>query len=312
MEVFSGITELADARIKASVEDSLLTPVFKKLLIDFFAAGGKRIRPILAGLVYEAVGGIPYSEGILRFACSVELVHEASIIFDDVIDGHKFRRNKPTVSALYGDHDAFVAGTFLASYATKEISADVSITSMFSEAVYNLVLGEILDMSHPIESVEDYIAMVTRKCASLFRLAAQAGAVIGGGEIEEIKSLSRFGENLGIAFQLRDDILNFVGEEEVVGKPIGSDLEELRPSIVTVQLARKLEVNYKQIRTALPKAEIKDLLKLAISNGCVEESEKLCKLYCEKAKSALKEIQDSEAKSKLLDLTDFMSVSRRY
>jgi geranylgeranyl pyrophosphate synthase len=187
-------------------------------------AGGKRLRPLLVCL---AAGiPVPDSDGLIRAAVAVELIHAATLVHDDVLDGSDLRRGRTTVVAAAGRLAATATGDLLFSRAFAELAGGGSVPSVrvLSRAVSALARGELMqraDAWSPLVSVPRYLERCRLKTAFLFRSACELGALEGGGELP---ALGAFGEAIGLAFQLLDDVLDVTGPPERTGKPRGADL----------------------------------------------------------------------------------------
>jgi len=190
---------------------------------DTIAAGGKRLRPLLVFL--SAGAPPPETEGLLGAAVAVELVHSATLVHDDVLDGSPLRRGRPTVVAAGGRLAATATGDLLFSRAFAELVRSRSPASVrsLSQASSELAAGELMQRadSWKVVSTERYLERCRLKTAVLFRAACELGALQGGGESE---TLGAFGERIGLAFQLLDDVLDVIGPPERTGKPQGADL----------------------------------------------------------------------------------------
>ncbi len=192
--------------------------------IEMIAAGGKRLRPLL---VFLAAGAPPpESEELVRAAVAVELVHGATLVHDDVLDSSPLRRGRPTVFAAGGRGVAVATGDLLFSRAFAELAAGGSVKAVrvLSRATGELAQGELMqraDAFNQAISVERYLERCRLKTAVLFRAACELGALAAGGPVAE---LGRFGEAIGLAFQLLDDVLDITGPPERTGKPRGADL----------------------------------------------------------------------------------------
>lgn len=191
---------------------------------DTIAAGGKRLRPLL---VCVAAGAPPpETDGLVRAAVAVELVHGATLVHDDVLDGAALRRGRPTVSAAAGRLVATATGDLLFSRAFGELAAGGSVAPVrvLSRASSELALGEVMqraDAWDPNVSVERYMERCRLKTAVLFRAACELGALEGNRDAD---TLGSFGERIGLAFQILDDVLDISGPPERTGKPQGADL----------------------------------------------------------------------------------------
>ena len=216
-------------------------------------AGGKRLRPCLTLACCEVVGG--RAEGALETAAALELLHTFSLIHDDIMDHSPLRRGVRTVHRIWGEPMAILAGDALFAKVFEALSLNASRIGMdgrrtaelfrlVSRASFELSQGQALDLllSRRLNlTEEEYVRMVSLKTGALMRACASAGALLGGGTPSQVRRLGRYGENLGIAFQIQDDILGLVGEKEEMGKPVGSDLREGKRTLV-VCLALRLSL----------------------------------------------------------------------
>ena len=190
---------------------------------DTITAGGKRLRPLL---VFLAAGAPPpETDGLLRAAVAVELVHSATLVHDDVLDGSALRRGRPTVVAAAGRRPATASGDLLFSRAFAELAATRSLPSVrvLSRASSELAAGELMQRADAWRAVPEarYLERCRLKTAVLFRASCELGAIQGRGPVGELGS---FGEGIGVAFQLLDDVLDVSGPPERTGKPRGTDL----------------------------------------------------------------------------------------
>ena len=198
------------------------------------AGGGKRLRPILVLLSARlaasfAEGGI--GDGAIRMAAVVEMIHTATLVHDDVIDTATTRRGRPSPNAIWGNHICVLAGDWLYMQAFQAAlrERDFHVLDLLIGLTQMMVEGELLQLERigKIDVSEaDYMELVDRKTASLFSACARLGGLMGGADEALETKLSEFAWNLGIAFQLVDDVLDFTALEQVLGKPVGSDLRE--------------------------------------------------------------------------------------
>ena len=228
---------------------------------DTITAGGKRLRPLL---VFLAAGAPPpETDGLLRAAVAVELVHSATLVHDDVLDGSALRRGRPTVVAAAGRRPATASGDLLFSRAFAELAATGSLPSVrvLSRASSELATGELMQRADARRAVseERYLERCRLKTAVLFRAACELGGIEGRGPVAELGS---FGERIGVAFQLLDDVLDVSGPPERTGKPRGTDLLD---GTITLPLliARSRDPDLaervlREIRTSAAAAEVCD------------------------------------------------------
>jgi geranylgeranyl pyrophosphate synthase len=231
-------------------------PALARYAGDTIAAGGKRLRPLLVCLA----AGVPppESDELVRAAVAVELVHGATLVHDDVLDGSAVRRGRPTVVAAGGRRLATATGDLLFSRAFAELadgSCEPAAVRVLSAACSELALGELMQRADAWEasvSVERYLERCRLKTAVLFRAACMLGALAGGGSSE--RTLGAFGERIGVAFQILDDVLDVTGPPERTGKPRGADLLDgtvTLPLIIARGLDGSLaELDLRSVRSA--------------------------------------------------------------
>ncbi len=209
-------------------------------------SGGKRLRPILTLLSCEACGG--HAEDAVTFACALEMIHTYSLIHDDLpaMDNDELRRGMPTNHIKFGEAMAILAGDALLNRAFEIASSKSQITAertiaairILSESsgAYGMIGGQVIDIEseHKTISAEELKHLHALKTGAIIRAAGKMGAVIAGAEQEKIDALDAFCLNLGIAFQIQDDILDVTGTEEALGKPIGSDAENGKTTYITL------------------------------------------------------------------------------
>jgi len=207
------------------------------------AAGGKRLRPALAILAARAVGAV--TPRVITFAAVTELTHTATLIHDDIIDHAEFRRGRPAAPALWGSHISVLVGDYFFSQVFQAMSEDGLTRFMpaFSRATATLCQGEIeeIELRSKWDATEtEYLQVIQHKTAELMRAAAELGALAGGGSAEQGAALGVYGLNIGMAFQLVDDVLDVTASQQQLGKPAGHDLLE---GAVTLPVIRTLAVS---------------------------------------------------------------------
>ncbi len=212
---------LADAAERAP--EALIEPALEAL-----TSGGKRLRPLLLTLCARM--GDPDPEDLLRAAMAIEVLHTATLIHDDIVDKAESRRGSPTTVARYGREVAIATGDYLFAEAFSELAqvGDPRLVRAFSEASEGLAAGELEQYraNGATVDVEAYLEHVRKKTAGLFKAACVAGGTLGGLSLRQIDSLATYGQALGIAFQMSDDIMDLVGKPGLMGKGIGTDLAE--------------------------------------------------------------------------------------
>ena len=195
-------------------------------------SGGKRVRPAVTVLTCEAVGGAPADA--VDFAVGVELVHNASLVIDDIIDRSDVRRGTPSAWAEFGYGPAIVASDGLLGEAFALFSEDERAMRIVAEAMVELGEGEATELVARPENEAEYMTLARRKTGVLFRAAAELGAVAGGADAFTVEALGDYAERVGVAFQIRDDVLDATADAADLGKPTGQDAEMDRPSLVQV------------------------------------------------------------------------------
>jgi len=240
-------------RIEGEIEKNLSSsvPLIAHISRHIIRSGGKRLRPLLMVLAARLTG----YQGENHYPLSIvfEYLHAATLLHDDVVDSAEVRRNKPAANTIWGNPAAVLVGDFLlaTSFALAVSSGHLEILSVLSETTTRMAEGEILQLinSHNLEiSEQEYIEVITRKTAILIAASCQIGAIFGGADHKREEAMRSFGLNLGISFQLRDDVLDYTGSEEEVGKPIGQDLGERK---ITLPLIYTLATSNRKDRQRL-------------------------------------------------------------
>jgi geranylgeranyl pyrophosphate synthase len=286
-------------------------PLLERYAGDTIAAGGKRLRPLLVCL--SAGVPVPESDGLVRAAAAVELVHAATLVHDDVLDGSALRRGRPTVVASGGRLAATATGDLLFSRAFAELASGgsggggdesaVDAVRILARACSELATGELMQRSDAwvaTVTVERYLERCRLKTAVLFRAACQLGALEGAASLttglgSAIESLGTFGEQIGVAFQILDDILDVAGPPERTGKPRGADLLDgtvTLPLILARQADSKLAaVELRSITTAERAAEVCDRI---AATGALESAKVRALELVAEAKALLPELPERQ------------------
>lgn len=258
-------------------------------------AGGKKFRPVLTLLSCEAVGG--NSRDALPTAAAIELLHTASLIHDDIIDGDALRRGVRTVHAIWGEEAAITAGDLLIGRAVEimALATPPKLVNLIARACVEMCEGEMLDIRLRDNlgrvTEEQYLQMVNKKSASLVRVATESGAIIGGGSRRAVTALSNFGELIGMAFQLRDDVLNITSTETRLRKPVRTDMLAKRPNLVMIRASKSHLANPSIdhfIKIGNP--DFEDFVKTLNDIGAIEHVQKLSEQFSEKAKREVSKI----------------------
>jgi geranylgeranyl pyrophosphate synthase len=216
--------QAVEARLHAQADER--HPDLRAAFEQILAAGGKRIRPTIALLVGNMLGAP--EEKVVTLGAAIELLHTATLVHDDLIDGALLRRGMPTLNARWSPAATVLTGDFLFARAAK-LAAETDylpLMKAFSETLAIIVNGELTQMfsAHGVINRENYAQRIYAKTASLFEMTSRGAAMLSTTNEENIDTLREFGNELGIAFQIVDDILDFTGDQTTVGKPVGSDL----------------------------------------------------------------------------------------
>lgn len=283
-------------------------------------AGGKRLRPILVLMSCEAVSS-QYTTAIPA-ALAYELAHEASLVQDDIFDNSDLRHDKETVHKRQGLIGAFLVSDLMifeifnqiAKYESTSLTkAKMARLMRYLARAANLTIrGEYLEAKYTTRSSlseEEYLEVAALKTGSLFAATAASGALVGGASEKVVDSMYRFGNNLGVAFQIRDDILDLTGDSSKLGKPVLKDIQNNVCNIVLIRAMEKADAYRKnQISSMLYKkwfalSDIKSLLGVLSELKAVEYASKLGEKYTALSRNLLKPLRESPAKDRLIGLT---------
>ena len=268
------------------------------------SAGGKRFRPRVFFLSFEAAGGDDLSR-VIPVAAALELIHTASLVHDDINDHSEMRRGRATINARWGNTLALLTGDFI-FLKVLDLAAgfDADVIRVLSRACIALVEGETLQTATQSEgqlTEEDYLEVVGRKTASLFSASAELGAIVAGGPPEARTALKNYGYNFGVAFQLRDDVLDLIGSSQRLGKPVVRDLDQEKMSLAMLHALSKSE----EAREILMSKDRDSVLDLLESTGALDYANRLTREYSEAAKEQLAVLAPSAARDALGILTEF-------
>lgn len=293
-------------------------PILSAAAEHLFGAKGKRIRPAIVLLVSRATApGAQISPRHRRLAEITEMIHTASLVHDDVVDESAVRRGVPTVHASFGNRVAVLAGDFLFAQSSWYLANldDLTVVKLLSEVIMNLAEGEIhqgLNRFDTSLTLDAYLEKSYFKTASLIANSAKAAAILSDREGEVADRVYAYGRNLGLSFQIVDDILDFTGSTEVLGKPAGSDLKSgnlTAPAIYALEenayLAQLIE------REFTSDGDIEQALALVADSHGIERSWDLATHHARIAAENLAALPPSESRDVLADLTEYV-LSRRY
>jgi len=284
-------------------------PLLAEALRYVFETSGKRLRPAMV-LLSGALGNYDL-ERLVLLASSLEVVHTASLVHDDTIDEALTRRGLTTISSLWDKHTAIVTGDFLFAKSADLASRmnSVRIMKMLSETVMDMCSGEI--QQHGATNnwrlgVGEYLERIGAKTASLFAMCCAGAAVASGQDEQQIEALRRYGYNIGLAFQLVDDILDFTGDAGTLGKPAGNDLRQGTITLPAILFVQQLAADA-PLRMRLEHGEDAGLAaELIRDSHALEAARAYAYDAAEEASRALDLFEDSEPKRALLEIADYL------
>lgn len=290
----------------------------KETLSYLLDSGGKRIRPAVAILASKF-----HEHDISRvtsLAAAVEMLHTATLVHDDLLDGSLLRRGNVTLNARHNSGAVILVGDYLFARAA-DLAADtesVPVVSIFAGTLTTICSGELRHAFNPDgwrRTKEDYYLSTYSKTASLFAASAEAGALLSGAPASTVRALRDYGCNLGMAFQIVDDILDLVGDEAEMEKPIGSDL---RQGTVTLPLLLYFEEHPKHdlLRAVFEEREgreerIRSLVDVVRNSPAIESAREEARRFTMEAKEALRDLSANQYRQVMLDLADYLLERRR-
>lgn len=280
------------------------------------SAGGKRLRPMLVLLFSSALG----FEGRERFelAATVEFIHTATLLHDDVVDESALRRGRQTANALFGNAASVLVGDFVYSRAFQMMVSvnRMRVLEVLADATNVIAEGEVLqlmNMHDPDLSVDDYLRVIRYKTAKLFEASARIGAVLAEADTAVEESCAAYGRSLGTAFQLIDDLLDYEGATEQLGKNVGDDLREGKPTLPLLLAMERCSVPERElIRHAIEQGEVArlpEIVEIVRHTGAIAATRAAARAEADKAAHALAVLPESAYRQALLELC-FRSVDR--
>ncbi len=305
------------ASVEARIRESIVSeePLLQDIARYVIEAGGKRIRPTVTLLSFRALGGTDMRQAI-DLSTAFELIHSATLIHDDINDGGEMRRGRLAAYKKFGLQNALVTGDFLFVKAFGIGGRfDANIVEITADACAALAEGEIRQERHAYDTSvtqDEYMDIIRRKTAVPIMAGAKIAGLLAGARLEEIDAVGDYGLNLGLAFQVVDDILDVVGDGARLGKRAGTDLREGNVTLVTIhalndgssidvaRLARLIRKRKKQ------EAEVRQGLALLRDSGAIEKARADALRFGQIAKKALDPIADSDAKMNMVRLVDYV------
>ncbi|HEY7715246.1 MAG TPA: polyprenyl synthetase family protein [Candidatus Binatia bacterium] len=299
------------------VEDNLIRAIRSRerdltnISAHLVHSGGKRIRPMVTLLAYFAFGGKRIQD-IIDIATAIELIHTATLLHDDIIDGAETRRGKESAYKKFGLKSTLVAGDFLFIKAFEFAGKfDETVVQWTADACTLLTEGEILQglfNRNRAVTLDDYLEIVKRKTASLFHTGAKIGAYLAGANPALVEETERYGLHMGIAFQMVDDILDIVGHPDLLGKPTGMDLRDGNPAlpIILAVIGGDLLVSEAFDCTKPSEHQIAAALAAIKHGASIREARSLSKRYAEAALASVKKLPPSKYRNGLKSLVQLI------
>lgn len=308
--VVQDLSEVEEVIAEASQVDY---PVLASLLEHILRKPGKRLRP---ALVLLSAGFHDYQLPRLKYlAAAIELLHTATLVHDDLIDNAATRRGAPTLHSLVDGRATVLVGDYLFAKAAALCAKaeNVRVMKAFSDALMSICDGElrqIFGSGNWRLSRDEYYRRITSKTASLFRTATETGAILSGAPEPVVAALREYGLSLGLAFQIVDDVLDFVGDEQKMGKPVGSDLRQGIVTLPTIWLLenRPRDPTIRQVFEADGDAEeaVRQAMQAILHSPAIDFAVAAARSFCEDAKAAVSGLPDSPYRQTLLDLADYV------
>jgi geranylgeranyl diphosphate synthase, type II len=314
LAIFQTLSPLIDA-VQQQLQESVKTDFpasLKEPIFYFLEAPGKKIRPLLTLLSCRAVGGELVQA--MPAALGVELFHDFTLIHDDIMDQDDLRRGRFTVHKKWGQDAAILVGDLLIGLAYEKMLQSEKrhlprVLNLFNEALIKVCEGQALDKefeSRSQVSLAEYLDMINKKTAWLFKLSCQLGAILGGASPAEITTMENFGNSLGIGFQIQDDWLDYAGEEDTLGKKVGSDLKLDKKTYVTLKYQEVLAESRETTKKYPPRLSdyhsLFELREVLFELGIADQIQNLIDYYIQDALDSLEKVQPLTDSNQLFQL----------
>ena len=310
-------------KVESLIQQKLRSDVnlIEKMSNHHLSSGGKRLRALLT-LGSAKLTGYKSENRDINLAACVELIHSATLLHDDVIDESELRRGVKTTNSIWGNQSSILVGDYLLSRCFEMMveDGDLEILKLLSSTSAKIAQGEVLQLQHKGEAdllEETYIDIINLKTASLFAAATKTGACLSGSNDKEKKALESYGRNLGLAFQIADDALDYYAKEKLFGKEIGKDFFEGKVTLPLITIFQKGNENEKRFLTEIMNKEkrteenFNETLALINKYKAVETTFKKAEYFVNVSFDALAIFSDTEDKKILQNLTSF-SLNRSY
>ncbi len=311
----SKVEEFIEKKLKSNVA------LIEKMAEHHLSSGGKRLRAMLT-LGSAKLSGYELGDRDINLAACVELIHSATLLHDDVIDGSNLRRGISTTNSIWGNQSSILLGDYLLSRCFEIMveDGDLEILKLLSSTSAKIAQGEVLQLQHKGEAdltEETYLKIIDLKTASLFSASTRVGACLSGSNEKERNILEFYGKNLGLAFQIADDALDYNSEEKMFGKKIGKDFYEGKTTLPIIILFQRSNFNERQELLEIFKKDKRNkddfdkALKLIKKYSVIKETFKRAEYFVNVSRDAISVFNDTEEKRILQNLTNF-SLNRKF
>ena len=309
------VEEFIEKKLKSDVA------LIKKMTEHHLSSGGKRLRAMLT-LGSAKLSGYELGDRDINLAACVELIHSATLLHDDVIDGSNLRRGIGTTNSIWGNQSSILVGDYLLSRCFEIMveDGDLEILKLLSSTSAKIAQGEVLQLQHKGEAdltEETYLKIIDLKTASLFSASTRVGACLSGSSEKERNILEFYGKNLGLAFQIADDALDYNSEEKMFGKKIGKDFYEGKTTLPLIILFQRSNLNEREELLEIFKKDKRNkddfdkTLKLIKKYSVIRETFKRAEYFVNVSRDAISVFSDTEEKRILQNLTNF-SLNRKF
>ncbi len=312
----AGDMQRVDALIRTRLSSDVV--LINQIADHIIAGGGKRLRPMLHVLAAGAAGY--RGDQHIKLATVIEFIHTSTLLHDDVVDESDLRRGRKTANALWGNAASVLVGDFLYSRSFQMMVEldDMRIMRILADTTNTIAEGEVLQLLNIGNADVDeaaYLAVIERKTAVLFAAATQLGGLLGGLPDDQIAALRRYGMELGYAFQIADDLLDYVSDAGTLGKNIGDDLAEGKPTLPLIYALQKADAEQRRsLRHAIEHGGLDSLDHIIASirdSGALERTHERAVLHADAARDALRVLPDSPWRDAMATLADY-SVQRSF
>jgi len=304
-----------DSRLRATLDSDV---ALIRAISDYIvSAGGKRLRPVLVFLSAQALGANPLSPMVVDLAATVELIHTATLLHDDVVDESDLRRGRATANAEFGNAASVLVGDFLYSRAFQVMvgTGKIRVLELLSEATNRIAEGEVMQLmalGRLDLSEADYMQVIEAKTAKLFEAAGALGAIAAGADARTEQAMSEYSRRLGVAFQIADDVLDYRGEASALGKSLGDDLAEGKLTLpIIIALQRGTDAGKALVRSVLSKPhavepeQFRQVMDVLESCGALDSSLARAQSEAQAAAAEIASLPDSAAKQWMLELCSY-------